>query len=284
MVETQARAYRPWLTKKPEGVELMEILDLMKLEDEEIRQQLKEFFVFDKIQEEVDQVIQEGTELYQESNDHYYHIITILVPDRAGTYMQKQLLEMIGWEIDEEEYKDNYTDYIEWIERHLFKFTDELLEENLNTPAGVDIYLDYVNSDIALYMIVQHDYIPEEVKDQYIQGTDEDLFTNIAGGYISEWEGPEDDCSKYVYSFYDQDDNEYHAFYIDNYTDQEILEIIKDHWQDVLVEESGYTWDKALDKLGIIDILLAVPSMLAEFGEHVKAENHIQLFIKLDLI
>ena len=262
------------------------INDLFAWEHEDLKERVKDTFNFSYISREVKGVLESGNDLYK-VDDNFYHTVDIIVPDRAGTYMQKELLQKFNIEVDEEEYKENYYDYIYFVERQLFKATDEVLEERLKElglPEGVNVYLDYWQGDISIFAIVENDYIPEEVKEQYIRGIDESIMVNLGEGYISEWESEEDDCSKYVWSFWDLEENKYVGAYIDNFTDQEILEILKDNWKDLIEEQSGYTWDKALDKMDLLNFLQIEPTMVLEWGEKVEAENQIELFVELDMM
>ena len=128
---------------------MLNIDKLYELKEEKIKEEIKKKFDFKQIEKNINNVINTG-ELYLDRGNNYISIIDILVPDRAGRYQQKELLELLlDYEIGEEEYNNNHHEYIEYIDYYLFQYIDDILKNNLNIDEGITTTIDYIQGDIS---------------------------------------------------------------------------------------------------------------------------------------
>ena len=226
---------------------MLNINKLYNIKEEKIKEMIKDKLNFKEIEKSINNIINTGELYFNYDNEKYISIIDILIPDRAGRYQQKELLELLlDYEIEEEEYKNNYHEYIEYIEFYLFQYIDDILKNNLNIDEGITTTIDYIQGDISLFIIVDIDYIPQLTQKPY-KMIDVNLITNISEGYAIILEKEEYKNNVWydiLYSFYSSDDNKfyYNIFSVDQeefkgVNENDMLMIINNNVSDYITKE-----------------------------------------------
>ena len=226
---------------------MLNINKLYELEESKIKEEIKKKFDFKEIEKNINNIINTGELYFDYDNEKYISIIDILIPDRAGQYQQKELLELLlDYEIGEEEYNNNHHEYIEYIDYYLLQYIDDILKENLNIDEGITTTIDYIQGDISLFIIIDVDYIPQLTQKPY-KMIDVDLITNISEGYAIILEKEEYKNNVWydiLHSFYSPDDNKfyYNIFTVDQeefkgVNENDMLMIINNNVGDYITEE-----------------------------------------------
>ena len=243
---------------------MLNINKLYNMKENKIKEMIKKKFDFKEIEKNINNIINTGELYFNYDNEKYISIIDILIPDRAGQYQQKELLELLlDYEIEEEEYKNNHHEYIEYIEFYLFQYIDDILKENLNIDEGIYTTIDYIQGDISLYIIVDIDYIPQLTQKPY-KMIDVDLITNITEGYaiiLEKEEYKNNVWYEVLHCFYSEDDNK---FYYNIFTvDQEEFKGVNEN-----------------------DMLMIINSNVNNYitEEYKQANNHLTVLLQAELI
>jgi len=157
---------------------MLNINKLYEKDKKELKTRIKDKLDLDWIQKQVQKTI-DSADFFSDMDNILYNNIDILVPDRLGQNQSKYLLKLFDFEIDDQEYANNMYSYIEYIEHYFFQYMDSILQDNINIPDGFDILI-YWDSAIYIQLTMQYDYIPNEIEEKLIVGTDVDLAISLA--------------------------------------------------------------------------------------------------------
>lgn len=138
-----------------------------ELFEEKVLSFMDDNFDVDYIENRVNEILKIEDDIYLD-DCAYVSIIDIFIPDSAGRYMNKEILESFGFEVDEKKYETDNIRYLDRVDDLIF-FANGWLEENVEKDNR--IYLSFeVDGDFRLIMFVnESDY--DDVR--------EDLFSEV---------------------------------------------------------------------------------------------------------
>lgn len=264
--------------------------------EKKVEKVVKREIDFEMLSENINKEVEIFNEFHQNDfNDYFTKIYQIYIGNQAGQYTQKEFIELFGFELTEEDYKDNFEQYL-WLADYIIasKF-EEVLSDNLKLDNGINIYIGYSEqSDICLFITVDYDFIPKQVDEKLITSTDYSLVESLYN-YSSLFK--QDNYFLFVKSRNFEDSIFYQKIWFNN--NQEMIEFVEEEIDNAVLGYLGE--EKSKEKLitqlkeqnmnnsnrFYSDIIHYISSILDYYSLGIKLEkagNHIELLQELEVI
>ena len=214
----------------------------------------------DGLKNEINKSIKSGKELLKYDGMNYTRIIDIIVPDKAGHFLQKEGLEFFDLPVNEKRYNNQFGSYLNKLEREVLKYSDDWFNLNINDSfdGAVNCRIDFKNGELVLILTVEHDYLPEDAKKAFRSGIDEDIYQNFLG-YVSRWEI--DGYNLFLYSNYNCDEDEF-IYNIIEIESDEVKEILEEN-KNPLLPFAGYD---SIEQLYNYESELSILQLIADYN------------------
>jgi hypothetical protein len=112
-------------------------MDVRDIENSELEERVFEYlwghFDLERTERAIEHKIETEDGIYENEEGVYTGIVEIYIPDSAGTYMAKEIIEMFNFQVDVEEYEDyEKQPSYRYIASNIVNYANLWLEEAMN--------------------------------------------------------------------------------------------------------------------------------------------------------
>lgn len=166
----------------PEGHEV--VIDYDKEIENQVINHLKNVVEVERIRNKILESVLSDDDIYPDDDGNAMKVFDIIVPDSAGQFVTKEAIEWFGFDVDEKDYQEKFSYYVDSLE-NILDYADRWINKQIALD-GIELFF-MIDGDFKLVFCVEEDYIPDEFKEKFIEGVDVDLIENIVCGYWSKF-------------------------------------------------------------------------------------------------